>query len=143
MVFCEFPSPGLDIELAKKFAKEMHKDFPNLTLHFNYAASFKWHKFPVVKFSALAEMGYKLMHVSAVGFRSTMKSLWDCAVDLKEREEQAEIDFEKGLIGHPMEDYHKFGGFPNIKELEKKYLPNEEVRKKYEETLGYGRDEKT
>jgi isocitrate lyase len=136
MIFCEFPSPDLNIEHAKKFAEEMHKDFPNLPLHFNYAASFKWHRKPV-KFSVLAEMGYTVIHVSGVGRRTSMQALWDYAVDLMEREEQAEIDFEKRLIGHPTEDFHKFSGFPKFKELEAKYLPGEEVQKKYEKSTGY------
>jgi isocitrate lyase len=136
MIFCEFPSPDPDVEYAKKFAKEMHKDFPNLPLHFNYSAAFKWYKSPI-KFSDLAEMGYKVIHVSLVGLRTGIQALWDYAVDLKEREEQAEVDFGKRFVGHSMEEYHKFGGFPKFKELEAKYLPGEEVRKKYGKSLGY------
>jgi hypothetical protein len=68
-----------------------------------------------------------------------MKGVWDFAVDLREREEQAQRDLEKTLIGHPMADVNKFAGFSKIKELESKYLPSEEVRKKYEESIGYGK----
>ena len=139
IVWCIFPST--DIEYPKKFAKEMHKDFPNLPLHFHYTPSFKWHNSPL-KFSDIAEMGYKEIHIGAVGLRTGMQALWDYSADLKKRGEATEIEFEKRIIGHPTEDYHKFVGFPAIKELEKKYLPKEEVRKKYEESIGYGRDEK-
>ena len=69
--------------------------------------------------------------------RLSMKAVWDYAVDLKMREEQAEIDLEKILIGHPVENFNEFAGFPKIKELESKYLPSEEVKKKYEESLGH------
>jgi 2-methylisocitrate lyase-like PEP mutase family enzyme len=45
MVFCEFPSP--DGEQPKKFAAEMHEEFPNLPLFFNYSSSFKWYDSPL------------------------------------------------------------------------------------------------
>jgi isocitrate lyase len=134
MIFCEFPSPG--IEYPKKFAEEMHKDFPNLPFQFNYSSSLKWYESPV-KFSDLAKMGYKVIHVATVALRTGMVALWDYAADLMEREEQTEIDFEKRIIGHPMEDKHKFAGIPKIRELEAKYLPDEEVQKKYDKSLGY------
>jgi hypothetical protein len=65
-----------------------------------------------------------------------MKAVWDYAVDLKKREEQAEIDFEKSFIGHPMEKVNEFSGFPRIREMESKYLPSDEVRRKYQESIG-------
>jgi len=134
MIFCEFPT--MEIELPKKFAAEMHKDFPNIPLHFNYSMQFDWYKSPW-KFSDLAAMGYKVIHVSGGGLRASMKAVWDYAADLFQRGEQAEKDFEKSLIGHPMENQRDFAGFPKIKELETKYLPGEEVRTKYEKSVGY------
>ncbi len=134
MVFCEFAS--LDMEYPRKFAEAIHKDFPDLPLQFNYSAHFKWCQSPVT-FSDLAKMGYKVIHISGVGIRTSMKAIWDYAVNLKERGEQAEKDFEKSLLGHPLEDHHKFAGVPKFKELEARYLPGEEVRKKYEKTTGY------
>ena len=68
--------------------------------------------------------------------RCDMKAVWDYAVDLKQRDEQAEIDFEKSFIGHPMEKINEFSGFPRIREMESKYLPSEEVRRRYEESIG-------
>jgi hypothetical protein len=65
-----------------------------------------------------------------------MLATWDYAVDLKARGAQAEIDFQKRLVGHPMGDYHAFAGFAAIKAMETKYLPEDEIRKKYEGTTG-------
>ena len=81
-------------------------------------------------------MGYKVIMVSLGCLRVSMQAVWDYAADLLRREEQAEKDFQKKLIGHSMEDFNKFAGFPGIKELEAKYLPKEEVQKKYEESIG-------
>ena len=39
-------------------------------------------------------------------------------------------------MGHPMGAFHEFAGFPGMKELETKYLPAEEVRKKYDGAVG-------
>ena len=133
MVWSEFTSP--DVEEPKRFAKEMHRDFPGLPLFFNYSGNFKWYDAPL-KFSDLGKMGYKVINVSLGALRASMKAVWDYAVDLKKREEQAAIDFEKGLIGHPMEKVNEFSGFPRIREMESKYLPSEEVRRRYEEAIG-------
>jgi isocitrate lyase len=139
MVHCEFTSP--DIEYPRKFAEEIHREFPDLPLTFNYSSNFKWYDAPL-RFSDIAKMGYKVITVSLAAMRITMKGVWDFAVDLLKREEQAEIDLEKALIGHPMADVNKFSGFPKIKELESKYLPSEEVRKKYDDSIGlYGKTE--
>jgi isocitrate lyase len=133
MVWSEFTSP--DVEEPKKFAKEMHRDFPGLPLFFNYSGNFKWYDAPL-KFSDLGKMGYKVINVSLGALRASMKAVWDYAVDLKKREEQAEIDFEKSFIGHPMEKVNEFSGFPRIREMESKYLPSDEVRRKYQESIG-------
>ena len=133
LVFCEFPSP--DIEASRQFAKEMQKDFPNLPLFFNYSSSFQWHQSPL-KFSDIAALGYKVIIVSLACMRVAMQAVWDYAADLKERGAQAEIDFEVKLKGHPTEDFNKFAGFPEIKELEEKYLPKEAVLRKYQESEG-------
>ena len=55
---------------------------------------------------------------------------------LKARGAQAEIDFERKLRNHPMGDHHRFAGFPAIKALEQKYLPADELRKKYDDAIG-------
>jgi len=136
MVFCEFPSP--DVEQPKKFADEMHREFPNLPLFFNYSSSFQWYDSPL-KFSDIAQMGYKVIIVSLACLRVSIQAVWDYAADLMNRKEQAEKDFERKLKDHPTEDFNKFAGFPQVKELEAKYLPGEEVRKKYEESIGFYR----
>jgi len=81
-------------------------------------------------------MGYKVIIVSLGCVRSGMQAIWDYAVDLKNRKEEAEKDFEKKLRGHPTEDFHKFAGIPRVRELEARYLSSEEVKKKYERSVG-------
>jgi isocitrate lyase len=133
MVFCEFPSP--EPEMPGRFAREIHKEFPNLPLFFNYSSSFKWYE-SSLKFDDIAKMGYKVIIVSLGCVRAGMEAVWDYAADLIRRKEEAEKDFEKRLTGHATEDFHKFAGVPRMRELESKYLPSEEIRKKYEGSFG-------
>jgi len=133
MLFCEFPDT--DPEPARRFAAGVHKEFPGLPLFFNYSSSFPWYRSPLT-FRDVAAMGYKVIIVSLGCMRVSMQAVWDYAVDMKNREEKAEKDFEEKLKGHPMEDFNKFAGIPRVKELEAKYLPREEVRRKYEESEG-------
>lgn len=128
MIFCEFPSP--DPEVPRKFAQEIHRDFPDLPLYYNYCTRYKWYESPQ-SFKDIAAMGYKVINISTAAMRVSMKSVWDYAADVMKNQEQAEIRFEKELIGHPTEDFHQFSGLSRIKELESKYLSAEEVRHKY------------
>jgi hypothetical protein len=89
-----------------------------------------------VKFEDVAAMGYKAMHVSLVAMRVMMRAFWDYAVDMKARGADAEIDFEKRSIGHPMASFHEMAGFTKIKALEEKYLPADEMQKKYDGAIG-------
>jgi isocitrate lyase len=133
MVFCEFPSP--EPEMPARFAREIHKEFPNLPLFFNYSSSFKWYESPLT-FDDIAKMGYKVIIVSLGCVRAGMQAVWDYAADLMVQKETAEKGFEKRLVGHPTEDFHRFAGVPRIREIESRYLPSEEMRKKYEGSFG-------
>lgn len=133
MLFAEFPTA--DVELPKRFAAEIHKEFPDLPLYFNYSSNLAWHESNVT-FDDIAALGYKAMHVSLAGMRATMMATWDYAADLKARGAQAEIDLQKKLLAHPMGRYHQFAGFPEVRAWEEKYLPPEEVKRKYDSAAG-------
>lgn len=133
MIWAEFPSA--DPDYPRRFAQEMHRAFPQLPLYFNYSSNLRWHE-SGVKFDDVAAMGYRIMHVSLVAMRVMMHAFWDYAADMKARGADAEIDFEKRLIGHPMGAFHELAGFSNVKALEEKYLPADEVRKKYDDAVG-------
>jgi 2-methylisocitrate lyase-like PEP mutase family enzyme len=133
MLFAEFPDAKID--LPKRFAETILKDFPGLPLYFNYSSNLNWHESKVT-FEDLAALGYKAMHVSLAGMRATMQATWDYAVDLKARGAQAEIDFERRLRNHPIADHYTFAGFPAIKVLEQKYLPADELERKYQGATG-------
>ena len=77
-------------------------------------------------------MGYKLIIVSLGCLRASLKAVWDYVADLRDRNEEAEKDFEKKLRGHLTEDFNNLAGFPEIRGIESKFLSSEAVRRKYE-----------
>jgi 2-methylisocitrate lyase-like PEP mutase family enzyme len=133
VIWAEFPSA--DLEYPRRFAQEVLREHPGVPLYLNYSANLEWAD-SKASFEDFADMGYKAMHVSLAGLRTSMQSMWDYAVDFKARGAQAEIDFQKRLAQHPMGAYHELAGFPKMRALEERYLPAEEVKKKYDGAVG-------
>ena len=86
--------------------------------------------------SRVNELGYTFI---VTGFlqRAASRAAWDFAVALKEDGVAAINAFEESMKDHPLEDYHAFSGLPGVRLLEEKYLPEEEVARKYAESVGY------
>jgi 2-methylisocitrate lyase-like PEP mutase family enzyme len=131
MIMPIFSSPELD--QPRLFAEALHAEYPDAILYFLYASAMKWHETRVT-FDDIAALGYKAMHVSLSGLRLTMQPFWDYAVDMRQRGAEAEFDLEERMAGHPMADIFGFEGFPEIRELEVKYLPADAVGLKYGES---------
>jgi len=91
---------------------------------------------PIIPISRLIDIGVTIIGFGNAQWAAT-KAMWDYAHDLKDRGMDAQIDYLKGMKGHPLEEFHDFAGFPEMKALEEKFLPKEEVEQKYKETLGY------
>jgi hypothetical protein len=75
-------------------------------------------------------------YIFTPGITTPLHAMWDYAADFKARGAQAEIEFQKCLAQHPMGKYHEMAGFPAMKALEEKYLPAEDVKKKYDAAVG-------
>ena len=128
MVMPIFSSP--EIEQPRLFAEALRAEYPDVILYFLYASAMKWHESRVT-FDDIAVLGYNAMHVSLAGLRLTMQPFWDYAVDMRERGAEAEFALEERMVGHPMADIFSFEGFPEIKELETKFLPADTLDHKY------------
>ena len=129
MIFPEFPDS--DLAMPKRFAAEVHKEFPDLPLYFNYSSNLKWFESGAT-FDDVAAAGFNMMHVSLAGLRTSMQAMFEYAADLKKRGAVAEIEYEKKLLNHPMGSCNEFAGFPKIKALEEKYLPPDDLKRKYQ-----------
>jgi isocitrate lyase len=132
--FSEFTSTSE--KEAEQFAKAIHIKYPGKPLLINYSTAFKWHQSPV-SFERLEELGYNLIILPLQLTRSMLAGGWDFLSELKANGEKAVYEQEKRLKDHATEDYHEFGGFPGIVKLEEKYLPKEEVQKKYATSEGF------
>ncbi len=105
LVWCETSKP--DMAEAKKFAEAMKKQFPNKMLAYNCSPSFNWKKnlseSDIAKFQKeLGAMGYKFQFVTLAGFHALNYSMYELALDYKERGmtaysklQEAEFSMEK------------------------------------------------
>jgi hypothetical protein len=47
------------------------------------------------------------------------------------------VDFRNGMGSHFLEDFNAFLGVQEVRKWEGEFLPDEQVKKKYEASLGY------
>lgn len=88
LVWCETSTPS--IEEARKFAEAIHKEFPGKMLAYNCSPSFNWKKNlsddEIASFQReLGSMGYKFQFVTLAGFHALNHSMYELAMDYKER----------------------------------------------------------
>ena len=88
LVWCETSTPSIDE--ARKFAEAIHKEFPGKMLAYNCSPSFNWKKNlsddEIASFQReLGSMGYKFQFVTLAGFHALNHSMYELAMDYKER----------------------------------------------------------
>jgi isocitrate lyase len=88
LIWCETAKP--DMEEARKFAEAIHKQYPNKLLAYNCSPSFNWKKNlgddQIASFQKdLASMGYKFQFVTLAGFHALNFSMYELALDYRER----------------------------------------------------------
>jgi isocitrate lyase len=108
LVWCETGNP--DLEYARKFAEAIRKEFPDKMLAYNCSPSFNWKKnlddATIAKFQReLGAMGYKFQFVTLAGFHALNYSMFNLALDYKERGMAAysqlqEAEFDKESVGY-------------------------------------------
>lgn len=105
LVWCETSKP--DLQEARKFAEAIHREFPGKFLAYNCSPSFNWKKnlsdSQIATFQKeLGQMGYKFQFVTLAGFHALNFSMYELALDYKERGmtaysklQEDEFSFEK------------------------------------------------
>jgi isocitrate lyase len=105
IIWCETSRP--DMKEAREFAQAIHNEFPGKLLAYNCSPSFNWKKNlsdeQISSFQKeLGEMGYKFQFVTLAGFHALNFSMYELALDYKERGMSAysklqenEFSFEK------------------------------------------------
>ena len=131
MVWCEFDTPDMVYE-AEKFAEDIHREYPDIPLVFNYSSSFKWgrsrHR---LTFDRIASMGYKLIIVSMGAVHAEMYAVYNFLQDLLKNREEAQWRLEELKAGHPTESHHRIGDIEDFKRLEEEFLPPTVNRERY------------
>lgn len=92
---------------------------------------------PHLPIDELEEIGISLVIYPGVSLWASAKAVWDYVQAIKAKGTQAVIDFQEQMKGHPLEQFHAFAGFPEIRQMEEKYLPKADMVRRYEETIGY------
>jgi len=92
---------------------------------------------PPLSVERLQELGFSIVIYPGAGLRAACKGVYDLMIDIKNRGTEAMIDFSDKMGGHSLEDLNAFLGFQEAREWENEFLPDEQVKKKYEASLGY------
>lgn len=90
-----------------------------------------------VPLSRLEAMGVSIVSNPAGLLRAAMKAMWDYAQGFSEGGTEFMKEADEGYAGHPTENLHAFVGFPEIRRLEKEFLPRADVDRRYEQSIGY------
>ncbi|MCZ7664506.1 MAG: isocitrate lyase/PEP mutase family protein [Thermoleophilia bacterium] len=91
---------------------------------------------PRVSAQDLGQMGVSLVLVPVLPLAATMAALWEIAAALRDQGPIVGDDIDRRLSGSPLQNMFAFLGFPEIRQLEQRYLPPEEMDK-YEGASGF------
>jgi isocitrate lyase len=88
LIWCETSTP--DMKEARRFAEAIRKEYPDKMLAYNCSPSFNWKKHlsedEIARFQReLGSMGYKFQFVTLAGFHALNHSMFELALDYKER----------------------------------------------------------
>ena len=84
----------------------------------------------------LQEIGYSCAFYPGLLFHVSYAAAWEYARDFKKRGYEAEMEWRNRPAEYPMPHFYDLTGFPKVYEWEEKYLPSEDVKEKYETSVG-------
>ncbi len=108
MVWCETSEP--DLEEAQRFAEAIHAEFPGKLLAYNCSPSFNWKRKlgdeVIATFrERLAAMGYAFQFVTLAGFHTLNYSMFDLALEYKQRGMAAYAEFQQAEMRREVDGY--------------------------------------
>ncbi len=92
---------------------------------------------PMLPMPDLKALGVAMVEIAGGAFVAAARAMWDFMHGLQSGGTEFLREFGRGLKDHPIRNFHQFIGFPEIKKYEELFLPDEEVQRKYRETVGY------
>ena len=84
----------------------------------------------------LEELGIAITISPGAAFRVSMVAMYDLAVALRDEGPSGMTRLNEETKEHPIGDFHTFAGFDEIMELERQFMPEEELGK-YEDSVGH------
>lgn len=98
IIWCETSTPSL--KDAEEFAKAIHDQYPGKWLAYNCSPSFNWKKHlndkELFSFQKnLADMGYKFQFITLAGFHTLNASMFELALNYKQKGMLAYADFQE------------------------------------------------
>ncbi len=108
LIWCETSEPNLDE--AQRFADALHEQFPGKLLAYNCSPSFNWKKKldeqTIASFQQrLAEMGYKFQFVTLAGFHALNYSMFDLAIEYRQRGMAAYSELQQAEFAREVDGY--------------------------------------
>lgn len=91
---------------------------------------------PRFSLEEMQELGIALAIAPGATFRATMQAVYDLAIAMREEGPLAEKHFNEQFKNHPMGDFHTFAGFDEVMDMERRFMPEEELAK-YEDSVGH------
>ncbi len=108
LLWWETSTPNL--ELAKKFAEAVHKEFPGKMMAYNCSPSFNWEKNlskdDIARFQReIGAMGYKFQFVTLAGFHALNFSMFELARGYNERQMAAYSELQQAEFAAEVHGY--------------------------------------
>jgi isocitrate lyase len=108
LIWCETSEPSLDE--ARRFATAIHERFPDKLLAYNCSPSFNWQKkldaATIATFQQqIAAMGYKFQFVTLAGFHALNYSMFDLALQYRERGMAAYSELQQAEFAREAQGY--------------------------------------
>ncbi|HEV8361234.1 MAG TPA: isocitrate lyase/PEP mutase family protein [Candidatus Thermoplasmatota archaeon] len=124
---------------AERWADAFRATHPDVPMAFNYSSSFWWHEEPEpLTFRELGDLGYRYIFTTLGAIHAEALSVMAYMQGMAARQEQAVFDLERARKGKVTESHHVLGRFDHFKEVEERYLPQEEVAQRYARSRGFG-----
>ena len=127
-----FPDALLSEEEYSTFAREV----TGLKL-FNMGGYAKRRTTPKLPLEKVAEMGYSLCILPLIALRAGVQSMIETLYGFKSEGIAFEVGQIDEFVGKPVENWYEFTGIGAIRVLEDKYLPAEDVERKYADSAGH------
>lgn len=128
-----FPDALLSEQEYRRFAAEV----PGPKL-FNMGGYGKRRTTPKLPLQTVESMGYAVVIFPLAALRAGVKAYADFLAGLRDRGVDHELQhMREVLAGHPVDNWYEFTGAGDIRALEERYLPDDEVARKYAATAGH------